>query len=320
MKAELVSTLPDEAYCSSDSSDLSFTGLVMVEDWHGNYIKGFWHNEGQIENIKLKEGNNKTDSETCIVTEYYDCVSYDGGYFWTCSLYDYDQTCFSGTGALGGGDYPPSGGGSSGSNTGSGHTNDNPEIEDTSRDLNEQDSVKLERIKLELLKAYCPNQGIFSSVWNTLNFQMDKNLGSKAFYNPVTGTITFKNYLSINNATVLQEVFHAYQNFFYTGGTAQYVNNGKVNIEFEAWVYTDVWLYIDSKPLNFGENLPKSLQLDYDAWILEIASNGFSSAALQEYEYWLGIFYETFPQYRSPMNPDLELPGAAMDIFDFCYN
>jgi len=308
MKAELVSTLPDEAYCSSDSSDLPFTGLVMVEDWHGNYIKGFWHKEGQIENIRLKEGNNKTDSETCIVTEYYDCVSYDGGYFWTCSLYDYDQTCFSGTGGLGGEEYTPGGGGS--------NTGNKPSIPN---DLSATELELLNMAKIKLLTGYCANNKVINSVWSSLKFKINPKLGYDAKYYPSSNTIEFLNGSSISNTTVLEEVFHAYQNVFYSGGTEQYLNEGKVNIEFEACLYRDLWAIVADEPLKLERMLPLNLRRSYKVWITEIQAFGFTEKSLEDYSYWLEKFGNCFPDYNTPTNSNLNKPYAAMSSFA-CFN
>lgn len=315
-KAELVTTLPDETFSYSSDENQPFSGGVIVEDWGGNYIKGFLYRDSQIAAFTLKDDNTKVESSVCITTDYYDCTSWDSGMTWDCELYGTETLCGFSGGGDGGGDYPPGGGSSSGESGGTDTGTDDP---DTSRELNEYDLIRLDEVISDLLAGYCPNNQVIGDSWISITFKMDNNLGSNAFYNPFTNTITFKNYFNINNATVLQEVFHSYQNMFYPGGTSQYLTTGKVNIEFEAWVYVDVWLYLEAIPLKFEKYLPTNLKLDYDAWILEIASNGFSSTALDDYRYWLEIFGEFVPGYSSPMHPDLNTPNAAISSFQ-CYN
>lgn len=319
-KAELVTTLPDETFSNSTDENQPFSGGVIVENWNGKFIKGFLYKGGQATIFTPKDDNSKVFSGECWTTEYMDCVSFDDGNTWFCTTYAEETWCGSGGGggSSGGGedDYPPGGGGSSGE---SGGTDTGTDDLDTPQDLNQTEIDSLNAAMNELIQAYCANQQVINNAWGDITFQMNNSMGSNALYNPSSNTITFRNILSINNATVLQEVFHSFQNMFYQGGIGQYENSaGELNIEFEAWVYTEVWLYIEGEQLKFEKYLFFNQKYEWNDWILEIADNGFSTTALDDYEYWMNIFGEKLPDYNNPLDGELINPDAAMSIFDLC--
>lgn len=134
---EIVTTLPDEAYSNSFDEDQPFSGGVIIEDWHGNFIKGYTYEEGKVTDVIINnDSNTKWFSGECWTTEYQDCISFDGGNTWSCTTYAEETWCGSGAssgGTIGGeGDYPPSGG--STGNTDSDSDNDNND-EDTPEEL-----------------------------------------------------------------------------------------------------------------------------------------------------------------------------------------
>jgi len=78
------------------------------------------------------------------------------------------------------------------------------------------------------------------------------------------------------------------QDAYYPGGTAQYSNVGKVNIEFETKVYKDILAfgccYIFRDP-----DIPSEIRNDYVFWIESIKSNKLIISD-SDYLYWLSIF------------------------------
>lgn len=70
--AELVTSLPDEDYLAKSDCNDEFTGFVLVEDWDGNLIKGFWHKNSEIKSIFIKAGKTKqlTPNELCYRTDF----------------------------------------------------------------------------------------------------------------------------------------------------------------------------------------------------------------------------------------------------------
>jgi hypothetical protein len=52
---------------------------------------------------------------------------------------------------------------------------------------------------------------------------------------------------------------------FYNEGIGQYENSpGELNIEFEAWLYTEIWLYIEGEPLKFERYLSLEQRDDWN--------------------------------------------------------
>jgi len=97
--AELVTSLPDEDYLNKIDCDDEFTGLVLVEDWSGNLLKGFWHKNSEISSLAVETRRTKmlTTEKPCLKTDYYDVRTTVSGEYW---IYSYsEEYCFS----LGGG-------------------------------------------------------------------------------------------------------------------------------------------------------------------------------------------------------------------------
>lgn len=124
MTAELVTWIPDDTYWEKRTSkNTSFSGKVIVANWQGKFIKGYSYNEnGQIRAIEIKESvkkGNQTSivSVECNTTDWYSCVSTNGGQTWHCE-YDYSETTCYYSGTAGGGS--GGSGGSSGGSTGGG--------------------------------------------------------------------------------------------------------------------------------------------------------------------------------------------------------
>lgn len=107
LTAELVTWLPDDEWWDNrKNKDRPFTGKVIVENWRGDFIKGYQYgNDGKIEPIKsieLKSNSNKTSVESlvCTETDWYVCFS-AGGY--TECRYEYTETSCTVSGGGGGG-------------------------------------------------------------------------------------------------------------------------------------------------------------------------------------------------------------------------
>lgn len=142
---EIVTTLPDETYSNSFDENQPFSGGVIIEDWHGNFIKGYTYELGKVTDIIVNsDTNTKVFSGGCWTTEYQDCISFDGGNTWSCTTYAEETWCGSGAssgGVIGGeGDYPPGGGGMGGNTGGSGDIGDNDDGE-THGELDDTDEI-----------------------------------------------------------------------------------------------------------------------------------------------------------------------------------
>lgn len=125
MTAELVTWTPDNAWWDNrKDKNRKFTGKVIVEDWKGDFIKGYKYSKGgEITPIKpsgpQSKGNETSVLSTeCIDTDWYTCYGPGG---WSDCHYSYTETICSyvaggwggdgSDGTTGGGtgpsDYPP---------------------------------------------------------------------------------------------------------------------------------------------------------------------------------------------------------------------
>jgi hypothetical protein len=273
MQAELVTALPDETYTTSDNENQAFSGVVLVEDWHGNYLKGFMHKENQVTPVNLSDIDYKIEQiEICNVTDYYYCESSDNWITEKCRYMYTSSSCFT-LGSGGGGsadpDYPP--------------INDDDTF--TKRELTPDEKNKLIIAKKDLMR-YCPNQLIINTVWNNLSFKIDPSIGGPAGFDHLSNTIFFRDMASIAGINIVEEIFHAYQNSFYSGGIGQYWKKpGETNIEFEAKFYKDfmeflkdgVTAYSASQDFSFSE------MSDYISLLFNLRESGFTSGVLNQY-------------------------------------
>jgi hypothetical protein len=95
---------------------------------------------------------------------------------------------------------------------------------------------------------------------------VDASIKTSASYNPQTSTMNFKNDLVLgDDRTFAEEFYHAFQNFIYPGGTAQYLGKADGNLEFE---------YQLQKDINYGGAntvfFDRQVSLEYQAWLKEV--------------------------------------------------
>ncbi|MFW5983516.1 MAG: hypothetical protein ACOCQ4_03360, partial [bacterium] len=95
-------------------------------------------------------------------------------------------------------------------------------------------------------------------------------------------------------------------------GTSQYGTTGKVNIEFEAKLYTD----LSNVGCCIGFNMascPQKIKDDYLDWIIQLRKNpaGLLNA---DYQQWLKLFNTYSPSYSSPLASNLSSPDALKSI------
>lgn len=116
MNAELVTWIPDDDWWDVGRKELRpFVGRVIVEDWAGNFLKGFLYDaNGSVTPVTSEKRSIKgagISREDCISTDWYTCWN---GYGESGCRYDYTETlCTPGSGG-------ESNGGSAGSGFGSG--------------------------------------------------------------------------------------------------------------------------------------------------------------------------------------------------------
>jgi hypothetical protein len=107
------------------------------------------------------------------------------------------------------------------------------------------------------------------------------------------------------------------QDSYYDGGTSQYLNTGKSNIEFEAKLYKDLVTYAELKAGTLtGIPATSPLFLEYETWIKQRTSNLTkypSQIPLDKYFYFLEAFKQAYSEYNYPTNPNL-YPDALMNL------
>jgi hypothetical protein len=112
MHSEVVTTIPDQNYLKHRSN--KFTGTSIVEDWNGNFIKGYLYSQEGISAIST-DRQSTGGKVQCVTVDWYTCA-YGGGSM-SCS-YDYtEETCVDDGGGSDGGYY---GGGTGGTDYGGG--------------------------------------------------------------------------------------------------------------------------------------------------------------------------------------------------------
>ncbi len=122
MHSEMVTSIPDKSYIEAAGEAPKFTGLIIVEDWQGNFLKGYKNTANESDVLLPPTKTVSSGRVMCQDTYWYSCVTV--GESTMCS-YDYTETsCYSdGTGSggtgtgtgTGSGDYGGSSGGSTGS-------------------------------------------------------------------------------------------------------------------------------------------------------------------------------------------------------------
>ena len=189
---------------------------------------------------------------------------------------------------------------------------------------------KLNEALENLIDEGCMQKALYDALVEKnvkLNFGMVANptdLTAPANYNPNNKSINFKTYDKITAANLKEEIFHAWQDAYYPGGIAQYGKDaqgnklpGLVNIEFEAKVFCDIF-NDENAPCCYAfrpgsDTLPEYEYNRYTEWIYDIQDKVISIRG-EDYQYWLKLFNEHSPEYKSERVNDLETPRAIKDL------
>ena len=191
---------------------------------------------------------------------------------------------------------------------------------------------KLNEALENLIDEGCMQKALYDALVEKnvkLNFGMVANstdLTAPANYNPNNKSINFKTYDEITAANLKEEIFHAWQDAYYPGGTAQYGKDaqgnklpGLVNIEFEAKVFSDIFNDSDSGccyAFRLGiDNIPQDLYFKYIRWAYNIREN-ITTLQDTDYQNWLDLFYQFSAEYSSPILENLKSPRAIRDLMN----
>jgi hypothetical protein len=168
--------------------------------------------------------------------------------------------------------------------------------------------------------SQCLDQQTFNStVENGLRIDFKIGGNYPASYNPATKTISFQNNSTITSSNLKEELFHAMQDSYIPGGTTQYVSTGKVQIEFEAKLFTDVSQIYCCIAFN-STSAPDSIKEAYQNWIFGMQGN-LSTISNSDYQLWYTRFnLYAQSQYKSAISPALTSPISLNAVILRCNN
>jgi len=318
MQGEIVYIIRDNLANPSDKGEqLRFSGTILVESLHGEFLAAYiCKPDGSV--LRYGKTGATTSSKTadtkgidCYIYELWQKTSTDGGETWSepilisshmeCSLspdYSVDSAYEY---------YDLAGGGGETNDGGGGY------IPQSSRPLTATETQKLGLVRNEFTKD-CATNKVVNTVWGDLIFIVDGSISTPAQYDPNTNTITFRNSSEINTNNIHEELFHAYQNTVYPGGTAQYsrYKPGNTNIEFEAKLFKDIYTALYGGAYNGDIGFPDSTADKYEKWVRSIAEQGFTLTLLADYSTMLGYFNQYNSEYRGHLLSGLDIPKAIL--------
>lgn len=338
--------LSDNSYLTREKH---FSGRIYYHDLAGNFVNGWIYEKGKLEGKTNQNSGKGLSTElkmatTCITTNVYTtyvvCTdwyadtnangSYDEGTdqfnYTTCgdsyTLMASFTECpvyFTGSGNISTTYVTDTGGTNGGYDPSQAPT---PVVKKYENILNHNylnitQTILLESALNNLINSYCLAQTLYNSLVNRgskLNFTMGGNY--PALYNPWNKTISFNANSTITSETLKEELFHALQDSYYSGGTSQYTTTGKVNIEFEAKLFKDVMVCCGA--FNIG-NAPSNINGDYSLWVLDLGGDP-SKITYSDYQKWLGLFNQYTPEYASPVSPNLNSPSLLKSLMLNCLN
>lgn len=172
--------------------------------------------------------------------------------------------------------------------------------------LNPGDKEMLENKFQEFLFRGCLNtkmEDFFVSNSIKFDFVYNPQLSAPAAFVPGgSQTIYFRDSPSIQQDALSEELFHAYQQWNYSGGITQYYQQGLSNIEFEAKLYKDIISSFEGGSL-VGVPYGHPQHAAYQQWILSLTSNLTKyPTAIQANDFltYMGYFKEAYPEYNKP--------------------
>lgn len=107
---EVATEIPDDSYVTDQTTTKSYTGMIRVQDWLGNFIKGFHYKNGVVNKYygSSSTGYSQTNVKTpstlewdCTTTDWYNCFSLDGGANYTCNFVNETEDCVASSGSFG---------------------------------------------------------------------------------------------------------------------------------------------------------------------------------------------------------------------------
>ncbi len=172
---------------------------------------------------------------------------------------------------------------------------------------------------LNQITSNCVGLGLINGLISggqQFTFTVDNTITPQASYNPLSNSIQMRNPSSIDVNSFQEELFHAYQNFYYKGGTAQFLGkSGSANIEFEAKFLKDLKSTIYGGALT----LQDSKYLD---WLLTLTNDGksfptsLSTSDLSKYFQFMSEFNTQDLGYNNTIINNALNPTALINLIN----
>jgi hypothetical protein len=307
--AKRIVSIPLSSGENLNDKTASFSGYIIESDISGEFIKGSIVMGGKTVGLLLDKmvSNSKADARiTCIdvVVDWYQTVCSEFGCH--TSYLDSDTYTFCGDdGKSGGGSGTGESGGSSSSTTQS------PDLSKitASNKLTRDQTQRLNQALAEFIKK-CGGLSVYNNLTRLgvkINFKTSTEISEPANFNYATSSITFRDLGSINEGSLAEELFHAYQNAFYPGGLAIYTNKGRSNIEYEAKLFYD----INNGGICCMVFQGSQVYTHYFNWLYE-KTNGFTTypdnfqTLSDKYFYFLEEFKKEKASYNYPTDINLK--------------
>src|SRR5699024_5541219 len=176
---------------------------------------------------------------------------------------------------------------------------------------------------LEEMQQYCLSEALYDYMVNndkTFKFIADPNNPARGGYDPQTNNMVFKDPLTLQYGAFQEELFHAYQNFTMSGGTTEYAGApGSANIEFEAKILLNIFMYIEFNGGGAKPAIPNSP--DFDNWLDDITDGwtkyptSFSTGQLYNYFYFLDKFPNRSDYSYTQVKPNM-MPTAMFNLIN----
>lgn len=283
--------LDENKYLSRDSE---FDGLVFFYTVDGEPVNGWLYKDGKIvggTNLSMEGRITKkiiaVDMAIRVCGDYMvECGSFSGGGTDCITRYETIYINDGGGYSSGGGqvdiDFPRlNGGGGGGSSSGSSSWTNQSIISLTLRKIVAKNNIKGEGLEslIRILNEKLEECG-YRTMYNylTANDQkitsvgIDPSIKDPGNYNPWTNTMNFRSNNDISGGFP-EEFIHFFQNMYYPGGTSQYTNVGRSNIEFEAKILQDILCEVKGLGCPYYGRGAKYSNY-YDKWILAITKGG----------------------------------------------
>ena len=317
MQGEIVYLIPDgQATQSGKGGQSRFSGTIVVESLHGEFLAAYiCQPDGRVirygaSDVTTSQKKEDSKSLECFIYELWQISSLDGGETWSNpTLISSHMECYnipdSYSEVIAYDYYDLGGGGSS--------------TPQSFRPLSADEIQKLESVRISISED-CATNKVLNTVWGNLSFNVNSSISNPAQYNCNNNTITFRNSSNINENNILEELFHAYQNTIYPGGTCQYSlgKPGFTNIEFEAKLFTDIYAVLYGGAYSASIGLPGSIEDEYADWVRAITEQGFTPALMEQYSTMLGYFNQYNSFYGGYLLPELDTPLAIIQSKSGC--